>query len=299
MIRLRQGREERSIPDSQWGEWIATGKIRPETLVFSLKLTGGLWQRADRIENFHFFRDSGEMERKAASQPPTGEPLFSDLPQVVFPSRGVSGTVILLAINSLVALVLLFMWGASYTERIFGARDFVSQNGEGLAWDFYHLFVKDRIPVGFVASLFVHAGLRHFGANMITLLPSAAFAEYFYGRGVYWIYLIGGLGGAVMSFLIKNHGPMSVGASGAIYALIGASGGFIIQHYGRLRQWQRWRARRVYIPLLVIATMPSLFHADWRAHLGGLLTGLVLGLVMPAGKRAKKFLMPTANQKTA
>jgi membrane associated rhomboid family serine protease len=299
VIRLRQGRQETTIPDSAWGESIATGKIQPGTLVFSLKLTGGLWQRADKIENFHFFRDSGEMERKAAAQPPAGAPLFGDLPLVAFPRRGVSGTEVLLAINCLVALALLLMWGESYTERIFGARDFVPQNGEGLAWDFYRMFVDDRIPAGFVASLFVHANLRHFGANMITLIPAAAFAEYFYGRGVYLIYLIGGLGGAVMSFMIKNHGPMSVGASGAIYALIGASGGFIFRHYGSFRQWQRWRARRVYIPLLVIATMPSLFHADWRAHLGGLLTGLVLGLAMPAGKRVKTVFMPAHNQKTS
>ncbi len=287
---MRIGTREEVISENQWGEWIADGKIPPDALVFSLDKTGGLWEPAGEQEGYHFFRDSGELERREENRQPEGAPPFADLPRLVFPRRGFSGTEILLGINFLVALILLILWGDSYTEKIFSRSTFSSGFGEGLAWDFYDLFVDKKIPVGFVASLFVHASLSHFGANMISLLPAAAFGEYFFGRCVYLIYLLGGLSGAVASFLIKNHGPMSVGASGAIYALIGASAGFVIRRYVRMRRWQQWRVRRIYVPILILAVLPSVFHADWRAHLGGCLSGILLGLLLNPSRRGRKLI---------
>jgi len=295
LIKLRIGTKETTVSEEQLGEWIAEGRVPPDALVFSVPLTGGLWKQAKQLERYHFFRDSGNLERQEKYRRHDGEAPFADLPRLVFPKRGFSGTELLLAINVLVALALLLLWGGSYTERIFSRTTFVSGHGEGLAWDFYNLFVDKKVPVGFVASLFVHAGLSHFGANMISLLPSAGFAEYFFGRRVYLIYLIGGLGGAAASFLVKNHGPMSVGASGAIYALIGASVGFVIRYYAKMRQWQRWRARRIYVPILMLAVLPSIFNADWRAHVGGFLSGVILGLVLQTSGRVRKLIAAPIN----
>ena len=106
------------------------------------------------------------------------------------------------------------------------------------------------------------------------------------------IYLLGGLAGAIVSFAMKHHGPMSIGASGAVYALIGAIAGFVLRYHRRLPRWHRWKARRIYVPLLMLATLPSILHADWRAHTGGFVGGVLLGLLIPLHRRGRELLLP-------
>ena len=84
---------------------------------------------------------------------------------------------------------------------------------------------------------------------------------------------------------------MSVGASGAVYGLIGTVIAFVIRYYPRLPRWHRWKARRIYAPILVLAVLPSIFNADWRAHVGGFLAGLALGLILPLGARGRVLLL--------
>ena len=295
MVQIRIGAQEAVIPEAHWEAWVSEGRIPPEALVFSPRLTGGLWRRADTIELYRFFRDTGADERAEASLAPHLPTPFAGILDVAFPRRSLSGAELLLSLNLLVAVVLAVAWGAEYGARL-GIPVLPHAAPRGLAWDFYHLFVRDRIPVGFVATLFIHAGLRHLFLNMVSLIPSAAFVEYLYGWRVYLVYLLGGLAGALASFLFKDHGPMSVGASGAIYALIGTVTGFVLRHYRNLPRWHRWRARRIYAPILTLATLPSILHADWRAHVGGFLGGLLLGLILPLAARGRAMLLPTQSR---
>ena len=285
MIRIRIGPHERVFAASEWEARVASGEVPPDALVFSLQLTGGLWRRADTLPLYGFFRAGGEEERREAGVPAAQVAPFAELPQIAFPPRGFSGTEILFGLNLLVGSTLLLLFRDDYTNRVFE-----------LAQRFYDLFVTRGIPVGFVATLFIHADLAHIGANMLALVPSAAFVEYLQGRRVVWIYLIGGLAGAIVSFLWKGQGPMSVGASGAIFALYGALASFVLRHLGRLPHWHRWRAKRIYLPLLALATLPSILHADWRAHTGGFAAGLLLGLVLPLHERGKRLLLPRTRQ---
>ncbi|MCK4413027.1 MAG: rhomboid family intramembrane serine protease [Candidatus Eisenbacteria sp.] len=281
MIRVRIGAEELRFPDGEWEAHVARGEVPPSALVFSLELTRGLWQRADTLPLYGFFRRSGEEERREEGVAAAGRPPFKELPGVAFPRRGFSGTEMLLGLNLGVALLLMLLWQGAYLTRVWD-----------LAWSLYNLHVRDSLPVGFIATLFIHANLGHLGANMISLVISSAFVEYLYGRRVLLIYLLGGLAGAIASFAWKDRGPMSIGASGAVYALIGAFAGFVLRYHGRLPRWHRWKARRIYIPVLVLATLPSILHADWRAHTGGFVGGVLLGLLVPLHGRARDLLLP-------
>lgn len=281
MIRVRTAHGEHVYADDQWEARVASGEIPPEALVFSLQLTGGLWRRADSIPLFGFFREGGEEERREAGAAAATIAPFAELPQIAFPRRGFSGTEFLLAANLGVGLLLLLLWRAAYPDRIWD-----------LAQRFYDLWVDQRIPVGFLATLFMHANLGHIGANLISLVPAAAVIEYLYGRRVMLVYALGGLAGAVVSFVWKHHGPMSVGASGAIFALYGTFGGYLLRNLGRLPHWHRWRAKRIYVPLLALATLPSMLHADWRAHTGGFVAGLVLGLLLTLHERGARLSLP-------
>jgi len=283
VVRVRIAAQELRFPEAEWEARVASGAVPPDALVFSLELTRGLWRRADALPLYDFHRRGGEEERREQGIEASDARPFRDLPEVVLPRRGLSGTELLLAVNLLVALVFMLLWREAYRENIFS-----------LATVFRRLFVRDHVPVGFVATLFMHAGLQHLGANMITLLPAGGFVEYLYGRGrVLLIYLLGGIAGAIVSYLARSVGPMSVGASGAVYALIGAFAGFNLRHFRRMPRWNRWRAARIYIPLVVIATLPSIFGFDWRAHLGGFVGGLALGLALPLHERGRKLLMPS------
>jgi len=275
-----QARELR-FAERDWEAHVAAGDVPPEALVFSLQLTGGLWRPARELPLYDFFRRSGEEERREATLPRRRFPAFADLPRIAVPRRGLSVTELLVGANLLVAVALVIAWRGNYTTRIWD-----------VAWSFHQLLLRDRNPVGLVATIFMHADLRHLGANLLALLPASAFVEYLYGRRVGWVYLLGGLAGGVASYAFKGHGPMSVGASGAVYALYGACGGYLLRHLGRFPRWERWRARRIYIPLLLFATLPSILHADWRAHVAGFLGGVILGLVLAPHARGRDLLLP-------
>ena len=105
---------------------------------------------------------------------PAGTP-FAELPAVAFPRRGFSATETLLAINLLVALILASLWRAEYPERIFE-----------VAGLFHRWFREQLIPVGFVTTLFMHAGLQHVVANMVAMVPASAFVEYLFAGACCW-----------------------------------------------------------------------------------------------------------------
>jgi membrane associated rhomboid family serine protease len=285
VVHLRAGSIEERFPETDWEAWVAAGRVPPDALVFSLEMTGGQWRRADTVELYHFFRQAGEEERReiALGGTPSASAPFAELPAVAFPRRGLSATELLLGANLLSALVFILIFQERYHVRIWS-----------LSWDLYYLLMRRGLPVGFVATLFMHADLRHLLANMMALVPAAAFGEYLHGRRVWLIYVLGGIAGALASFVLKGRGPLSIGASGAVYALIGAFGGFVVRYHPRLARWHRWRARRVYVPLIVLTTLPAIFYADWHAHLAGFLSGVILGAWLPLVDRGRRLLLARA-----
>ena len=86
------------------------------------------------------------------------------------------------------------------------------------------------------------------------------------------LFLIAGLGGAVASFSFSSINTVSVGASGAIFGLMGA-----LVVAGR-----HLRADITQVLVLIGINVVIGFIApgiDWRAHLGGLLTGAAVAFV--------------------
>jgi membrane associated rhomboid family serine protease len=270
MVRVRIGSDEVRFPEGEWEAHVSEGHVPPDALVFSLQLTDGLWMRADRVALYEFFRRTGEEDRHDAAQARPGAEPFESLPGVILPRHGWSATEILIGLNVAVAGLLVLLWREAYTIEIWS-----------VAWRFYEWLLERHNPVGLVATLFMHADVRHLGANLISLLPSAAFVEYLYGRRALLVYFVGGLAGACASFGLKDHGPMSMGAFG----------GFVLRHLGRLPRWHRWRARRIYLPGLLLATLSSILNADWRAHVGGFVAGIILGLFLPVHPRGKELLL--------
>jgi membrane associated rhomboid family serine protease len=121
-----------------------------------------------------------------------------------------------------------------------------------------------------VTAPFLHAGLWHVGLNMLALWVLGGSLEPMLGRWRFVaVYLLSGLGGATASYLFSDPGVLSVGASGAVFGLLGA----ILVALRRLNR----DTSGVVVLLLVNVVLGFAFpRIDWRAHLGGFVVGAAL-----------------------
>jgi membrane associated rhomboid family serine protease/Flp pilus assembly protein TadD len=130
--------------------------------------------------------------------------------------------------------------------------------------------------------MFLHGGILHIAFNMWCLWDLGALAESLYGRWTFAaIYLITGIAGGLAS-VGWNPGVLSVGASGAIFGLAGALiASFYLGEFslpsvaigGTLRS------------LLIFAGFNLFFGGmfggiDNACHIGGLVSGLILGALI-------------------
>jgi membrane associated rhomboid family serine protease len=119
---------------------------------------------------------------------------------------------------------------------------------------------------------FLHANITHILFNMITLAIVGSPVEAELGKIRFLaVYLLSALGGSVASYLLSSSNELGVGASGAIFGLMGAY--FVL---ARRRRWEIVNIGALIVVNLVIGFASTTI--DWRAHLGGLVTGAVVTL---------------------
>jgi rhomboid protease GluP len=126
--------------------------------------------------------------------------------------------------------------------------------------------------------MFLHAGIIHLGLNMYALYLFGSLVEDAYGPVRFLaIYLVSGLLASVASFVFGPPNLVGVGASGAIFGLLGA---WFAYNYRR-REMRFHRANLqgavmlIVLNLVLSAGLSSII--DWRAHVGGLVAGTILG----------------------
>ena len=150
--------------------------------------------------------------------------------------------------------------GAAYTPLI-------TENGE-----VYRLFT----------SMFLHFGISHLMNNMLVLFVLGSRLERAVGKLYFLaVYLFGGTAANIISmFLELKTGEYSVsaGASGAVFAVMGAMIYIVLRNRGRLEDLT---VRQI----LIMAAFSLYFGftstgVDNTAHVGGLLAGLVLSALL-------------------
>jgi rhomboid protease GluP len=131
------------------------------------------------------------------------------------------------------------------------------------------------------SAMFLHGGIDHLLGNLFMLYVLGMGCEHAFGWGkTLAMYLAAGLGGAVAS-LAWQPGP-SVGASGAIFGLAG----ILIAFFRRHRDVFFIRDKRIGVVLLLWSLYTVAIglvspEIDNACHVGGLLTGLLLGSFVP------------------
>jgi membrane associated rhomboid family serine protease len=144
-----------------------------------------------------------------------------------------------------------------------------------------------------LASTFVHAGAAHVFFNATSMLIFGPAVERIFTRWAFWIvYALGGAGASLGSLMWRTsqHGTalnLSVGASGAIFALGGAllAGAFRLR-----RRLAPTRARALGAALLFLLGQGLVsgftrLGTDNVAHAVGLAAGAAIGAVVPLSAR--------------
>ncbi len=132
-----------------------------------------------------------------------------------------------------------------------------------------------------VTAIFLHGNLLHIGFNSLVLLDFGPAVEELYGSArFFFLYVVTGAFGFIVSFFWRGGFVFSVGASGALLGLAGVMIGYTTRYpssSGRMIRGQllRWLVYVLLMGLLLRGLV------DNAAHAGGLLAGFALAYVVP------------------
>jgi len=146
-------------------------------------------------------------------------------------------------------------------------------------------------PWTIVTNLFIHGGLWHIFANMLTLYFFGSFLCRLIGvKRFLLVYFVGGIVGNIFFFLLPpSPSAIAIGASGAVFAL----GGLLAVMMPRLRVFifpipaplPLWIA--VIGGFIILTLFSPFLGIAWQAHLGGLVFGLIAGYIFK--RRTRNF----------
>ena len=135
-----------------------------------------------------------------------------------------------------------------------------------------------------LTSVFLHSGLYHLGSNLIAQVFLGNAVERNLGHIKYLIlYIVSGVGGNIISVLYdraQGVNTYSVGASGAVFGVMGALIVLIIKGRKKLRTGSSMLVRAGFAVFYAVYAGFRTPYTDNAAHLGGLAFGIALGVLL-------------------
>jgi membrane associated rhomboid family serine protease len=154
---------------------------------------------------------------------------------------------------------------------LLGSSEFAAQAGQGVAHGQWWRLVT---------SGFLHENLLHIGFNMWVLYYLGMMLEPAIGRlklGV--IYAVSLLTGSLGALLVSPH-VLTVGASGAIFGVMGAAA--VEMRARQIPLMQSGVGTLILLNLVISFTIPGI---SWGGHIGGLVGGALVALLIQLGDR--------------
>ena len=190
-------------------------------------------------------------------------------------SRNARATQLIMALNLAMFAVEVFTGGSTDMQNIYRLGAMYAPAVQAGEW--WRL----------VTALFLHLGPLHLAMNLAALWVLGPFVEHALGfRKFLALYLIAGIGSMAAVFALAGDraaSQITIGASGAIMALAGATGALM------LKGWLRHKAsaaRRRLVGMIIIIASQSVFDAlvpqvSMKAHLSGAASGFLIALLLP------------------
>lgn len=188
------------------------------------------------------------------------------LAKIFSPKRPVI-TYLLIVINLMV-----FLYGMIYNV------DLIDLFGDN------YVLVQDGEIYRMLTSMFVHNGIMHLLLNMYALYTIGPVVERYYGKTKFlFIYIVSGLLASTFSNVFMSADVISVGASGAIFGLLGSICYFTYYYRATLQGILRGSIIPVIVLNLIIGFIsPSI---DLSAHIGGLIGGILISMGLGIGDK--------------
>jgi len=143
--------------------------------------------------------------------------------------------------------------------------------------------VADGAPWLLLTSMFAHVDLWHIGFNMLALYALGPQLELAIGRTRFLLlYFVSGLAASATVMWLAGQYSQTLGASGAVFGLMGALLVLAVKVRGDVRGILTW----VGINFLITVVFASFI--SWQGHLGGFLSGALIGAIIvyaPRGQR--------------
>ena len=136
-----------------------------------------------------------------------------------------------------------------------------------------------------ITGTFLHADIFHLLSNCYALYIIGSQIESFYGKSKYLIiYLFSAITGSLLSITLANNA--SIGASGAIFGLMGAL--LYFGYYYRVYIGSTWKQRILPVILLNLVIGLIVPGIDYFAHIGGLIGGVLISMAVGLKYKHKK-----------
>ena len=198
---------------------------------------------------------------------------------------GVAGTGALVTKALIAANVLVFLFnlaqGASLTENAGELFFDWALIGQGILSTGEAIGVAEGDWWRLITSAFLHGSIIHLGFNMLMLYWIGAPIEEAIGRARFLIlYLVSGLAGAAGALLLTDPQDITVGASGAIFGMLGAA-----LVFERQRMYVLGGSALSIIVLNLVLTF-AVPNISIGGHVGGLIGGALGGLALSRFGRA-------------
>ncbi len=125
-----------------------------------------------------------------------------------------------------------------------------------------------------LTSQFTHVAPLHIGVNMLALyFLGPALEQVLGGARFLAVYLVSGMCGSAAVMLLSDPHGQTLGASGAIFGLLGALAVVALKVHGQVQQVLFW----IGLNLVLTFSIPGI---SWQGHVGGLIGGAVMGAAM-------------------
>ena len=201
----------------------------------------------------------------------------------------------LIAINVVIFIIRALSYEIDLNLVLAGANNAQAVFGNGEYWRlFTSMFLHASIYAS--ANRFAFEGSMHIIFNMFTLYYVGTIVERAYGHGRFLaIYLLGGIVGSLFSASLNDS--FSIGASGAVFAVLAAEYVFFRKHTPLMGESARQRTRSLLVLAVfnlaagVLTQFGGSMRIDNWAHLGGAFGGFVLATLV--GAHYVPILRPT------